>query len=45
MLECIENKGAPTGLDAALVKRAIARHMPHLAPGATSTGATSKRRK
>ncbi len=45
MLECIENKGAPTGLDAARVKRAIARHMPHLAPGATSTGATSKRRK
>jgi hypothetical protein len=45
MLECIENKGAPTGLDAALVKRAIARHMPHLAPGATSTGVASKRRK
>jgi hypothetical protein len=50
MLKSIEDKGAPTGLDAALVKRAIARHMPHLAPGATrtgatSTGATSKRRK
>ena len=33
MLECIENKGAPTGIDAALVKRAIERHMPHLASG------------
>ncbi len=35
MLECIENKGAPTGLDAAFVKRAIARHMPHLVPSNT----------
>ena len=35
MLECIENKGAPTGLDAAFVKRAIARHMPHLASGSS----------
>jgi hypothetical protein len=35
MLKCIESKGAPTGLDAATVKRAIARHMPHLAPGST----------
>jgi hypothetical protein len=35
MLECIENKGAPTGIDAALVKRAIERHMPHLASGST----------
>ena len=33
MLEGIEKKGAPTGIDAALVKRAIARHMPHLASG------------
>jgi hypothetical protein len=33
MLECIESKGAPTGLDAAFVKRAIERHMPHLASG------------
>jgi hypothetical protein len=32
MLECIE-KGAPTGIDSALVKRAIERHMPHLASG------------
>jgi hypothetical protein len=36
MLNSIENKGAPTGIDAALVKRAIARHMPHLMPGTTS---------
>jgi hypothetical protein len=35
MLECIEKKGAPAGLDAALVKRAIARHMPHLASVST----------
>jgi len=35
MLECIENKKAPTGIDAALVKRAIERHMPHLASGST----------
>jgi hypothetical protein len=33
MLEGIEKKGAPTGIDAALVKRAIERHMPHLASG------------
>ena len=35
MLECIESKGAPAGIDAALVKRAIARHMPHLASGSS----------
>jgi hypothetical protein len=35
MLKCIEDKGAPTGIDAAMVKRAIARHMPHLASGST----------
>jgi hypothetical protein len=35
MLECIERKGAPAGIDAALVKRAIERHMPHLASGST----------
>jgi hypothetical protein len=35
MLECIEKKGAPAGIDAALVKRAIERHMPHLASGST----------
>jgi hypothetical protein len=35
MLKCIEDKGAPTGIDAAMVKRAIARHMPHLASGNT----------
>jgi len=35
MLECIESKGAATGLDAAFVKRAIERHMPHLLPGTT----------
>src|SRR5882724_7902296 len=35
MLEGIEKKGAPTGIDAALVKRAIERHMPHLASGST----------
>ena len=40
MLECIEKEGAPAGLNAEIVKRAIARHMPHLAPGSTS-----KRRK
>jgi hypothetical protein len=36
MLKCIEDKGSPTGIDAAMVKRAIARHMPHLLPGTTS---------
>jgi hypothetical protein len=35
MLECIETKGTPKGVDAALVKRAIERHMPHLMPGST----------
>ena len=35
MLKGIESKGAPAGIDAALVKRAIARHMPHLMPGGT----------
>jgi hypothetical protein len=35
MLKCIEDKGAPAGIDAAMVKRAIARHMPHLTPGTT----------
>jgi len=35
MLKCIEDKGAPKGIDAAMVKRAIARHMPHLMPGTT----------
>jgi hypothetical protein len=35
MLTCIEDKGAPKGIDAAMVKRAIARHMPHLMPGTT----------
>jgi hypothetical protein len=35
MLECIEDKGAPKGTDAAMVKRAIERHMPHLMPGTT----------
>jgi hypothetical protein len=34
MLKCIEDKGAPTGIDAAMVKRAT-RHMPHLASGST----------
>jgi len=33
MLEDIEKKGAPAGLDASMVKRANARHMPHLMPG------------
>jgi hypothetical protein len=33
MLECIEDKGTPKGIDAAMVKRAIERHMPHLMPG------------
>jgi hypothetical protein len=36
MLKSIEDKGPPTGIDAAMVKRAIARHMPHLLPGTTS---------
>jgi hypothetical protein len=35
LLKCIEDKGAPKGIDAAMVKRAIARHMPHLMPGTT----------
>jgi len=35
MLKCIEDKGAPKGTDAAMVKRAIERHMPHLMPGTT----------
>src|SRR5499427_4136207 len=35
MLECIEKEGAPPGIDAEQVKRAVARHMPHLMPGAT----------
>jgi hypothetical protein len=35
MLKGIESKGTPTGIDAALVKRAIAQHMPHLMPGST----------
>jgi hypothetical protein len=35
MLKCIEDKGAPKGIDAEMVKRAIARHMPHLMPGTT----------
>ena len=35
MLKCIEDKGAPTGIDAAMVKRALERHMPHLMPGGT----------
>jgi hypothetical protein len=33
MLKGIENKEAPTGIDAAFVKRALERHMPHLVPG------------
>ena len=37
MLKCIEDKGSPTGIDAAMVKRAIARHMPHLMPGTTKS--------
>ena len=48
MLEGIEKKGAPTGIDAALVKRAIERHMPHLASGSTkplAPGSTKPRRK
>jgi hypothetical protein len=35
MLKCIEDKGTPKGIDAVMVKRAIARHMPHLMPGKT----------
>jgi hypothetical protein len=35
MLKCIEDKGTPKGIDAGMVKRAIARHMPHLMPGTT----------
>jgi hypothetical protein len=35
MLECIGDKDAPAGIDATMVKRAIARHMPHLASGST----------
>src|SRR5438093_13487263 len=48
MLECIESNGAPSGLDAALVKRAIERHMPHLASAASKplvSAATKPRRK
>src|SRR5215467_13721379 len=40
MLECIDKEGAPPGIDAEQVKRAVARHAPHLLPGATG-----KRRK
>jgi hypothetical protein len=32
MLSCIERNEAPPGIDAAQVKRAIARHMPHVMP-------------
>jgi hypothetical protein len=48
MLECIEKEGAPAGLDAAIVKRAVERHMPHLASGSTKPlvpGTTKPRRK
>ena len=37
MLECIEKEGAPAGLDAAVIKRAVARHMPHLAPASSKS--------
>ena len=37
MLECIEKEGAPAGLDATIVKRAIERHMPHLAPASSKS--------
>ena len=40
MLSCIERNEAPAGIDAAQVKRAIARHMPHVMPGSAG-----KRRK
>jgi len=40
MLECIDKEGGPPGIDAEQVKRAVARHMPHLMPAATG-----KRRK
>ena len=40
MLSCIERNVTPPGIDAAQVKRAIARHMPHHMPGSTG-----KRRK
>ena len=40
MLSCIERNMAPAGIDAARVKRAIARHMPHVMPGSVG-----KRRK
>jgi len=32
MLSCIERNKAPAGIDAEQVKRAIARHMPHVMP-------------
>src|SRR5215475_7803822 len=37
MLECIEREGVQAGLDAAVVKRAVARHMPHLAPAGSKS--------
>ena len=38
MLRSLESKAAPAGIDAKVVKQAIARHMPHLVPAATGKG-------
>jgi len=37
MLKSLE-KAPPAGIDPELVKRAVARHMPHLMPAATGKG-------
>jgi hypothetical protein len=36
MLKSLDSKAAPAGIDAKLVKQAIARHMPHFLPGSAT---------